>query len=372
MTATPTRAHAARLLAVCAAVVLASVLLLDTQRVFSERPYTHKLFAACPAQCPSDPFTRPGMLHWSPAGLANETRWVPFPSAREAWDVAGGPNAYDLPKADSVPSQAWDGAAPQLAARLEQGGEVGWLRGRTVLLIGSSHDRNNVQQLCDVLKGKYYSWGGHTGGYCHAAEHDLVLVNWFLYGMVDVEGRYPPGESPPNTFERRFAEVLVPKMAETGLSHRSIDLVVATSLFWDDKFLSEAKTFGVDRAKAHGLLWHEAAWFRHRLRALFAAVRALYPHAPLMFRTRQLREVHSNDAMLRIFQLDQAARAVAAQEGVALFTWGSKLEGYTVYYDHDQHFALGPNTYVFGDMLFFYLHRAITPGCWECHERTGD
>lgn len=86
---------------------------------------------------------------------------------------------------------------------------------------------------------------------------------------------------------------------------------------------------GIDRAQAHGILWHEAAWFRARIHKLFASVRKLYPTAPVMFRTRQLREVHDHDQLLRVFQLDQAARAVARQDGVALFTWGEKLEGYT-------------------------------------------
>lgn len=44
-----------------------------------------------------------------------------------------------------------------------------------------SHDRNNVQQTCEVLSGKYENWGGHTGGYCMVARLDLVIINWFLW-----------------------------------------------------------------------------------------------------------------------------------------------------------------------------------------------
>ncbi|WOO86168.1 uncharacterized protein LOC62_07G009656 [Vanrija pseudolonga] len=370
-----TKAHSVRLLALAGVVLFATLALLDYQRVFSEVPYSSRagaLFttsggaAQCGADCPPDPFTAPGMIHWSATGQANETRWLPFPRLGQPWDDAG-KNVYELAKADAVPSQAWESAAPQVAAALERGEDVAWLKGRTVLFID---DRNNVQQLCEVIRGKYYGWGNHIGGYCHDAARDLVLVNWFLFGMVDVEDKFPGTDPAPHVFEGRFEQVFVPKMAETGLASRGVDLAVVSSLFWDALFFSaEAGAMGIDRAQAHGILWHEAAWFRARIHALFAAVRTLYPAAPVMFRTRQIREVHSYDQLLRVFQLDQAARAVAKEDGVALFTWGEKLEGYTAYYDHDQHFALGPNTYLFGDMTFFYLRRAITPGCWRCRER---
>lgn len=124
-----------------------------------------------------------------------------------------------------------------------------------------------------------------------------------------------------------------------------------------------------------------------------------------MLRTRQLRKKDDHEGLLKIFQLDQSARSVAREEGVRDFSWGEKLEGYghcefvrkeeerdgevvknegettrtTQYetltdfdaspsllavYDGDQHYSLGPSTYIFADMMFFYLHRAVVPGCW--------
>lgn len=76
------------------------------------------------------------MIHWSPTGQANETRWLPFPAVGEKWDDAG-KNVYELAKSDAVPLQAWDAAAPQVAAALERGEDVAWLKGRTVLFIGT-------------------------------------------------------------------------------------------------------------------------------------------------------------------------------------------------------------------------------------------
>lgn len=94
---------------------------------------------------------------------------------------------------------------------------------------------------------------------------------------------------------------------------------------------------------------------------MIKAIREMYgEELPLMFRTRQIRSQTKAFNLLKIFQLDQGCRAVAKEMGVKLFTWGGKLEGYSVYvgvrglltrryYDEDQHFAKGPNTYLFGE-----------------------
>lgn len=192
--------------------------------------------------------------------------------------------------------------------------------------------------------------------------------------MIDADDGWPYHEEHPFPFEARIAEVMLPAMREHGFGDRTPDLVVASSLFWDEKFLDErgragaATTGGVDRGSAHGFWWNELAWFRGRVRALVGLVRDLWPHTPVMFRTRQLRAAADDFHLLTIFQLDQGLRALGRELGVKLFTWGDKLEGYNVYYDHDQHFAKGPNTYLFGDMLLFYLRRAVTPGCWACQK----
>lgn len=86
------------------------------------------------AHCPADPFTQPGMLHWSTAGMDNETRWIPFPQAWHDWEAQ--PMAYDLPSTDVIPAQAWESAPHQFVARMEQGETFEWMRGRTILFVG--------------------------------------------------------------------------------------------------------------------------------------------------------------------------------------------------------------------------------------------
>lgn len=185
--------------------------------------------------------------------------------------------------------------------------------------------------------------------------------------MIDSNDGWPgPGEEKPYRFEDRLEQIMLPAMEKLGYTARNPDLIIASSLFWDEKFLKDDRAKSVDHSKSHGFWWNELSWFRGRVRKLVASVRSLYPQTPIMFRTRQLRAVAEDFHLLTIFQLDQGLRALGSELGVRLFTWGDQLEGYNVYYDNDQHFAKGPNTYLFGDMLFFYLHRATTPGCWAC------
>lgn len=189
--------------------------------------------------------------------------------------------------------------------------------------------------------------------------------------MIDSDDGWPHHEEHPFPFEMRFEQIMIPQMTKLGYEKRVPDLVLASSLFWDEKFLDErgrgaSKT--VDRGSAHGFWWNELAWFRGRVRLLVRRVREIWPKTPVMFRTRQLRANADDFHLLTIFQLDQGLRALGKELGVKLFTWGDKLEGYNVYYDNDQHFAKGPNTYLFGDMLLFYLRRAVTPGCWQCQK----
>lgn len=178
----------------CGSSLAPSLSLSLTCRPLTKQYYTSakELLTPCPEWCEVDPFRQPGMLHWSPSGADNETRWLPFPSADYEWD-AQAPSS-DLPHTDEIPAQAWLAAPKQYTALLERfkpttEGEwqdwtpprdLNWLRNRTVILIGSSHDRNNNDQMCEIIGGKKGSWGGHSGGYCYHEGLDLLVANWFL------------------------------------------------------------------------------------------------------------------------------------------------------------------------------------------------
>ena len=94
---------------------------------------------------------------------------------------------------------------------------------------------------------------------------------------------------------------------------------------------SEHITTNAGREDAHGFLYSEMDWYRARLYRLVALLRGMYGEdVPLMLRTRHMRlsATYRQWGVLMIQQLDQAARSVAQQMGVRLFTWGDRLEGY--------------------------------------------
>ncbi|KIO26215.1 hypothetical protein M407DRAFT_243785 [Tulasnella calospora MUT 4182] len=148
------------------------------------------------------------------------------------------------------------------------------------------------------------------------------------------------------------------------------DLIIETSLFWDDNFFHKRADHYNRTHLDSPFTYTELVWHRSRVHAMIHYTRQLYgPKIPIMFRTRHFRFDNNWNHILRLFQLDQSVRAIAAELGIKLFTWGGKLEGHTnEFYDGDQHFKKGPVTWLFGDMMLFYLKRAITPGCWQCHQ----
>jgi len=57
--------------------------------------------------------------------------------------------------------------------------------------------------------------------------------------MVDDEGSdwFVSGEKRPITFERRIPEIMLPCMKEAGLENMQPDLIVFSSLFWDESYI---------------------------------------------------------------------------------------------------------------------------------------
>ncbi|KAG9008586.1 hypothetical protein FRB95_001310 [Tulasnella sp. JGI-2019a] len=323
----------------------------------------------CPAHCPSDPFVKSGILHLG--AYPNDTRWLPFP--HDPIDALSHPLRSETIDYNAIPDMnVFAQASPQYMKMLSVNSTaMPWVVNKTILIIGSSHDRNNIQFMCDDVHGKYTDLGGHKFGYCTIPHYNLTLVNWFLYGMVDSEGFdwFRPTEDRPITFEKRFDEVMIPLMHKQGLAKPN--LIIETSLFWDDMFFEiRAKHLNSTHGGHSPLTYSEINWHRSRVHALISKTRQLYgSQVPIMFRTRHLRKDNRWNRVLRIFQLDQSVRAIAEELGIKLFDWGGNLEGQTdMFYDDDQHFKNGPATWLAGDMMLFYLRRAVTAGCWQCHQ----
>ncbi|KZO90795.1 hypothetical protein CALVIDRAFT_568766 [Calocera viscosa TUFC12733] len=277
-------------------------------------------------ECPTDPFSLPGMLHWGSG--PNQTRWVPFPISSEAYEPGAGPEKLDeLDRSwPGLTEEEMDdlGAPEPLMRQLAEGGGQ-WAEGRSVLFVGDRYG----------LPDEEYTW--------HASS-----------------------ESPPKTPHRRISELFLPHMAADGLEGFTPDLLVVNSLYWDsdhlfDKYFQE---FGIKRPKEEGLSFQEVRYHQQQSSALLRLLRALYPGARTMYRSRHLRASNDRGLMLRVAQLDQGWRAVCEMEGVRVFDWGGRLEGYTEFYDGKQHFAPGPVTWLFGDMMLFYLREAMDEERW--------
>ncbi|KAG8884314.1 hypothetical protein FRB97_004578 [Tulasnella sp. 331] len=282
-------------------------------------------------------FMKSGILHLG--AYPNDTRWLPFP--HDPIDALNHPLRSENIDYDTPPDEdAFAQASPQYMKMLASG---------------------NTEMF----------HGGHKFGYCTVPKYNFTMVNWFLYGMVDSEdfGWFRNTEERPITFEKRFDEVMIPLMRQEKL--RNPDLIIETSLFWDDNFFDiRSKHMNSSHSGSSPLTYSEINWHRSRVHALIAKTRQLYGvKVPIMFRTRHLRKDNRWNRVLRIFQLDQSVRAIAEELGIKLFDWGGNLEGQTdMFYDDDQHFKNGPATWLAGDMMLFYLKRAVTAGCWQCHQ----
>ncbi|KZO90796.1 hypothetical protein CALVIDRAFT_375087 [Calocera viscosa TUFC12733] len=307
---------------------------------------------ATPQGCPYDPYRAPGMIHWGQQ--ANETRWVPFPTEAEAFDPE--PRLARLEELDVALGGLEEGEMDELGAGerlmldiVHGGGE--WAEGKNVLIIGDSHDRNNVVNFCTETGGKHSRWGAHVGGWCRVNRLNFTIVYWFLYGIADSDYEwFAKSEPPPKTPESRISEMMLPLMKKDGIADFVPDMVLK---------------FDPKRPGRVGLSFQEARYHQLRSAALVRLVRAQYGNSvPMMYRSRHLRATNTRGTMLRIFQLDQGWRAVCEAMGVRVFDWGGKLEGYTDFYDGRQHYPQGPVTWLFGDMLLFYLREAMDPERW--------
>ncbi|GJJ09794.1 hypothetical protein Clacol_004018 [Clathrus columnatus] len=308
------------LFAIAASILLLFLILLSGDQVlpsytFVPYPFIRdRISGKCDLQCLPDPFEKPGMLyHGSDVDVSN-TRWIPFPQS----SINNGEFHSSAIFNDTPPAEALEGACLQYMKQLSRNdSEMDWVRDRTVLFIGSSHDRNNIRNFCQEVHGTYSTIGDHTAGACRLERYGLVLAFWFLYGVIDSDNYdwFSPAESRPLTFESRIKEIMIPWMTKAGI--KSPDLVIETSLFWDDGFLKQVAHS--NRKGNEAFTYSELAWHRFRIRALVSYTRSLFgSDIPIMLRTRHFRESNK---------------------------WNRVLS----FYDGDQHFKHGPVTWLFGE-----------------------
>lgn len=90
----------------------------------------------CSSMCAPDPFNRPGTLLLG--ANPSDTRWIPFPPQMSMTHFNSANIDYHAP----VPQDALELASPQYMRMLSNGTSgMDWVKNKTVLFIGSSHDR---------------------------------------------------------------------------------------------------------------------------------------------------------------------------------------------------------------------------------------
>lgn len=55
--------------------------------------------------------------------------------------------------------------------------------------------------------------------------------------------------------------------------------------------------------------------------------------------------------------------------GLEVFEWGRLITGEAHEYIDDQHFRSGKTSWLFAQMILYYLHRAVTGDWWICSTR---
>lgn len=166
--------------------------------------------AGRPAHCPVDHYLQPGLLHINDDD-PSETRWVPIGNV----DATAGLTYADVDDRDDGPLGGKGGETLFTDLATGQLDGLEWARDKVILLVGasarsavpaqargpfqpdaiepwtdrqgpassspgSSHDRNNLQQLAKILEVDYNNWGGHRGGYLRVPSLNLTLLNYFL------------------------------------------------------------------------------------------------------------------------------------------------------------------------------------------------
>ncbi|CDR45883.1 hypothetical protein NBRC10512_002726 [Rhodotorula toruloides] len=327
-----------------------------------------------------DPFTAPGYI-WRPEN--GSIRHIPYPPSASLADLT---TFRPIGELADPPEDALRLAAPAYGDLLEREEradlpELRWMRDKTIVFIGDSHDRQNLEIFCDrlhstgaVLSVPHY----HIKAHCRLPDLNLTLAQWFHFGLAPESDSLPPdawnipsiptshvNENPaPYSIEGKMKEYWLSDVEEIGKP----DLIVLNSFFWDLRYFTlRAKHFIPSPSPLHAterpLTYSELAWHRSRVRDFVDLVREKFPGVPLMWKTGQERESNRGYGNVAVYQLNQSLRAVLNRLNIPVFDWGALITGEWQYND-DQHLKPGAPARLWADMAFWYLRRAVN-GC-EC------
>ncbi|GAA5985495.1 hypothetical protein JCM10908_006998 [Rhodotorula pacifica] len=309
----------------------------------------------------------------------NQIRWIPYIYAGGDGRATSGETSSSVALTGdvSVPAEILRLAAPSYNERLSNAGgspmdpDLAFLRNRTILFVGDSHDRKNVEGFCAHhadLHAQLLGRGGHLATRCVIPALNLTLANWFHHGMAEgSESWYGDSLSPqmdvaPYDIEARLPAQFEADIADIGTP----DLVILNSVYWDLRYFTrKAVHEGWSeqlRKEPRTLTWDELRWHRHRLQVFVELFRKRFPDTPHMYRPAQLRATNKGAGNVAIFQINESAKSLMETLGVPIFPWGDLLIGEEDYADDMHVNILSQATYLHADMAMYYLKRAVAGG----------
>ncbi|KFH46314.1 hypothetical protein ACRE_029440 [Hapsidospora chrysogenum ATCC 11550] len=366
----------------------------------------------------ADPYRRPGYLYIDSDDY-KKTRWIPYtedfldaetPTAAEyprpeGMDVsfnvttvdeefvesASTPRlwatevlAEDSSRRKAVSTPTKDQTADDFVDVKDEG-DLGWLWGRRVLLLGDSVDRYMIQFFCEEFGRKMHQPAPHTTATCEIPTFNLTLVHWHFAGSMT----YRPDwwwmdDMKEISFEERFTNLWEPTLdtkvrGPTGQP----DLLMWQSGLWDQRALWECAEARLPEDHPLGererqLAWEEVRFVAARIRKFVGFLDDTFgPGVPTMFRAITMHnESDARDANL--YELDRLSRAIGERAGHEMFEWARIITAFSMLYKDQTHAAKGPASWLWANMMLEYLARGAGAGDedrapyfggWEaCHQ----
>lgn len=338
--------------------------------------------------CP-DPYAQPGYLLYKENKKV--AQWIPYTDAN-VWDENlraaqqskdfGFPTKrrpYEVPD-DIITTSAPSSLALALRNKATRASDasLGFLRGKKVVVLGSSLDRNALTSFCFVHGGHWTENQGARGLFkCGFPELDDFSVTFaFTFGTLEMDDdlRASFVGPPPYKFESRIEQLYLPALKTLG---DMPDMIIWASGTWDILgFRKKLRGANPSAWKEEPMSWDELSWHRQRLNEIHSYITTTFPGVPLMYRPPTYLKAMGassnsflagiNDQNVQIvnagvYAFRESAKAAMSRLEVPLFRWAEKLVGSSQYED-PVHFRKGTGTdFLYGELLLYYLRYYTSP-----------
>lgn len=258
---------------------------------------------------------------------------------------------------------------PETFAPMKDDGDLGWLWGRRVLILGDSVDRFMIQFFCEEFDREMHQPASHTTATCEIPTFNLTLIHWHYAGSWT----YRPDwwwmdDMKEIAFEERWTNLWEPMLNTTvrGPTGQP-DLLMWQNGLWDQRALWECAEAHYSEEEPLGqrerhLQWEEIRFIGARVQKLVEFLDEKFDaDVPKMFRAITAHQ-ESNARDANIYELDRLSRAVAEKAGHEMFEWGRLITAFSMLYKDQTHAGKGPASWLWANMMLEYLARSVGIG----------